>query len=219
MSTIDRIIDVLDAGLQSSGDHGYGYDVGPDTCARCQRNALGDTGDFCTGCREFLLGDTDVDPSVQTREQAVLDWRARNPEPAWLRLRREYDTQSKIDKLIECMGDLYPNAQFNFIVGISDQLDIVCCEPVPYGSFPIAEYFYPEFDSSWRSTDEITSTLNVVSIRPFATFQHRQRQQSTAWYISNENPHVDLLKRTCVAIHRFGNYACDQVAEGARRHA
>ena len=62
VSTADRILDVIDAGLQSSDEHGYGTDHTPDRCARCQRHEP-DLGDLCTGCRSFLLGDSDDDPS------------------------------------------------------------------------------------------------------------------------------------------------------------
>lgn len=63
MVSIDRVLDVIDAGLQSSPEHGYGTDHAPDRCARCQQNDVGD-GDLCVACRMFLLGDIDVDPRL-----------------------------------------------------------------------------------------------------------------------------------------------------------
>lgn len=58
--TTDRILDVIDAGLQSSPEPGYGTDHTPGMCARCQHTELTD-GDLCSPCRAFLLGDTDKD--------------------------------------------------------------------------------------------------------------------------------------------------------------
>lgn len=64
---------MIDAGTQSSGEAGYGTDVRPDRCARCQRGTIAD-GDLCAPCRAFLLEDSDVDPRVGptlTTEQVV----------------------------------------------------------------------------------------------------------------------------------------------------
>ena len=62
-ASIDRILDVLDVGLQTSDEHGYGTDLNGDACARCQRHEPAEGGDLCTGCRAFLLGDTNEDPA------------------------------------------------------------------------------------------------------------------------------------------------------------
>lgn len=59
---VDRILDLIDAGLQSSPEAGYGTDHQPDACARCQEHPPVEDGDLCDGCRTFLLGDSDSDP-------------------------------------------------------------------------------------------------------------------------------------------------------------
>lgn len=65
MTALDRALAALDAGLQSSPERGSGTDTFPDRCARCQTAEPGDGGDLCAGCRAFLLGDADTDPSVR----------------------------------------------------------------------------------------------------------------------------------------------------------
>jgi len=59
-TSTDRILDLIDGGLQSSTEHGYGEHVPAGHCARCRRPVA--DGDLCPLCRAFLLGDTDVDP-------------------------------------------------------------------------------------------------------------------------------------------------------------
>jgi hypothetical protein len=66
VSTADRILGVIDAGLQSTTEDSYGTDHLPDRCARCQRHEPG-VGDLCTGCRAFLLEDSDDDPAALPR--------------------------------------------------------------------------------------------------------------------------------------------------------
>lgn len=64
---VDRILDVLDVGLQGSPEHGYPEATDdPTRCARCLSTPPAD-GDLCGPCRSFLLGDTDHDPSQPTR--------------------------------------------------------------------------------------------------------------------------------------------------------
>lgn len=58
---LDRALEVLDVGAQGSDEPSYGYD-NPDACARCQGEPPVD-GDLCPGCRAFLLGDSDDDPT------------------------------------------------------------------------------------------------------------------------------------------------------------
>lgn len=58
--SVDDILDVIDAGLQSSSEAGEQFD--PEMCARCQRGPLADDRGLCAGCRAFLLGDSDRDP-------------------------------------------------------------------------------------------------------------------------------------------------------------
>lgn len=66
---IDEILSVIDTGLQSTGEASYGetpYDgaqTGDPTCVRCSRDLEPDTGELCSACRAYLLGDTDDDPA------------------------------------------------------------------------------------------------------------------------------------------------------------
>ena len=59
---LERVLAILDAGEQSSPEPGYGTDMRPGFCARCQRHEPAPNGELCGGCRAFLLGDTDEDP-------------------------------------------------------------------------------------------------------------------------------------------------------------
>lgn len=67
MSTTDRILGVIDAGLQHSDEVSYGTDHSPDLCARCQKLEPATGGDLCEGCRAFLLGDSEQDPKERRR--------------------------------------------------------------------------------------------------------------------------------------------------------
>lgn len=58
----DRVLDVIDAGLQSSSEHGYTTDHAHGQCARCLWHDPVEDGDLCVACRTFLLGDSDEDP-------------------------------------------------------------------------------------------------------------------------------------------------------------
>ena len=64
MTTVDRILDVIDAGLQTPAPDPTFGEVSPtvhDRCVRCQtRPPAG--GDFCGPCRAFLLGDDPPEP-------------------------------------------------------------------------------------------------------------------------------------------------------------
>jgi hypothetical protein len=55
----NRILDLIDAGLQSSDETDYGFDG--EGCIRCRAKV--EEGDFCPGCRAFLLEDSDEDPT------------------------------------------------------------------------------------------------------------------------------------------------------------
>jgi hypothetical protein len=62
-SAAERALQALDAGLQHSNEVAWGHtDRKPDRCARCQLHPPPDDGDLCTGCRAYVLGDTDRDP-------------------------------------------------------------------------------------------------------------------------------------------------------------
>jgi hypothetical protein len=65
--TLDRILDIIDAGLQSSPEADMYSDVAPSVgsgCVRCPATEVAEGGDLCDGCRAFLLGDTDTDPAT-----------------------------------------------------------------------------------------------------------------------------------------------------------
>jgi hypothetical protein len=61
VSQVDRVLAVLDVGLQSSTETGYTTDHSPSRCSRCQVGSV-DDGDLCGDCRAYLLGDTAEDP-------------------------------------------------------------------------------------------------------------------------------------------------------------
>lgn len=64
---LSRVLDVIDAGLQTPmPDPTYG-EVSPTVsqrCARCERHDPVEGGDLCEGCRSFLLGDSNDDPNA-----------------------------------------------------------------------------------------------------------------------------------------------------------
>lgn len=61
---LERVLEVLDVGLQKSGETGFSTDF-TDWCARCQLEDPLPDADLCAGCRAFLLGDTDDDPAAE----------------------------------------------------------------------------------------------------------------------------------------------------------
>lgn len=67
-STTDRILDLIDAGLQSSEEHGYEpgaqAEIESEWCARCRRHRRAEGIEMCEGCRAFLLGDSTEDPAA-----------------------------------------------------------------------------------------------------------------------------------------------------------
>lgn len=58
MTEIDRILEVIDGGLQSSPDPSYGP-IDRSTCWRCSHHPpeTDSSSGLCPGCRTFLLGD------------------------------------------------------------------------------------------------------------------------------------------------------------------
>lgn len=66
---IDRILKVLDVGIQTSTEHSYGTDHDPSMCSRCQHHEPAPEGDLCSGCRSYLLGDSAESPSFPYPEQ------------------------------------------------------------------------------------------------------------------------------------------------------
>lgn len=82
-STTDRILDIIDAGLQSSTEGGEAVDLWPDYCARCQDADRPDDGDLCHDCRAFLLGDSDDDPITRiATQQPILAFERPDNDPA-----------------------------------------------------------------------------------------------------------------------------------------
>lgn len=66
-STSDRILDLIDAGLQSSSESDRYRDVAPSVgegCVRCDTSDVPEGGDLCKGCRAFLLDDSETDPAA-----------------------------------------------------------------------------------------------------------------------------------------------------------
>jgi hypothetical protein len=62
--TADRILDVIDAGLQTPVPDPTFGEISPEDhggCTRCDAD-VPESVDLCDGCRAFLLGDSEVDP-------------------------------------------------------------------------------------------------------------------------------------------------------------
>lgn len=62
---VDRILDLIDAGLQSSPEVGMEL-AEPGWCTRCTRLPVADDSEFCPTCRAYLLGDIDEPRSELT---------------------------------------------------------------------------------------------------------------------------------------------------------
>jgi len=56
---IERILTILDAGLQHSAESGSRIEDRPRCCVRCQVATAPPGRDFCRECRAFLRGTTD----------------------------------------------------------------------------------------------------------------------------------------------------------------
>ena len=56
MSRVDKVLELIDGGLQSSSERGY-VSVAVDRCPRCVSREPCDGSEFCGPCRAFLLGD------------------------------------------------------------------------------------------------------------------------------------------------------------------
>lgn len=89
---VDDILDVIDAGLQTPTaetirDTSYNAPDRRDLCVRCQRNEPAE-GDWCSGCRAFLLEDSDDDPmkGPYTGRRLVTEVHERPPESSAARL-------------------------------------------------------------------------------------------------------------------------------------
>lgn len=78
--SVDRVLRVIDAGLQASNEHGAAADREPNQCVRCMRCEPPEGGDLCAGCRSFLLGDSDADPKNTPRPTPVMPFMQR-PRP------------------------------------------------------------------------------------------------------------------------------------------
>lgn len=62
---VDRILDLIDAGLQTSSEVGLEL-AEPGWCTRCTRLPVADGSEFCPTCRGYLLGDIDEPRSELT---------------------------------------------------------------------------------------------------------------------------------------------------------
>lgn len=77
VSTTDRILDIIDAGLQTPEPDPTFGEVSPevhDRCARCEQHEPAKGGDLCEGCRAFLLGDSEHDPQASGQWLSDEQW-------------------------------------------------------------------------------------------------------------------------------------------------
>ena len=93
MKRADRIIELLDNALQSTGEASYGQALADGRCFRCEHNQVAEDSDLCAGCREFLLEDSAVDPKEAPLPSSPLETLSligprRAPAPRWPALRR-----------------------------------------------------------------------------------------------------------------------------------
>lgn len=74
MTTVDRILDVIDAGLQTPVPDPTFGEVSPtvhDHCVRCQYRQPAEASDFCATCRAVLLGDEPVAGRAELTEEQI----------------------------------------------------------------------------------------------------------------------------------------------------
>lgn len=67
--TVDRILDIIDGGLQTPKPDPTFGEVSPrnvEECARCSKRQLAEDSDFCDACRAYLLGDSETAPPTVT---------------------------------------------------------------------------------------------------------------------------------------------------------
>lgn len=63
-SRVDRILDLIDNSLQSSGELSFGSQaVSVEVCPRCNRNSVAYGSNWCTACREWMLEESGVGES------------------------------------------------------------------------------------------------------------------------------------------------------------
>lgn len=122
-STLDRIVDLIDVGLQTPmPDPSFG-EVSPRVeagCVRCQRD-VDDDADLCPDCRAFLLGDTDADPALPpVRTIGGLIEAAADFEEVMQRVRSVFaETSTRIADLWFTLSD---EVHFDFVTDPPDRL-------------------------------------------------------------------------------------------------
>lgn len=79
MSRADDIVALIDNGLQSSDEHGYGLDNG--RCVRCQRREPAESSAWCEPCRTFLLSEEEQPAEQLNSFASYLAGRAALPVP------------------------------------------------------------------------------------------------------------------------------------------
>ena len=185
----DEILGIIDGGLQSSSEPGFGDDYRRDRCVRCQRNDPADDGDLCDGCRAFLLDDSDEDPKNETAwhmprleslEIGPVDvsnrefrWAApRTDHHAWGVARDIAEAESRRDRN-PYGASLGPPMHFEFtgvrIVRLDEGGNPVC-EPVPIsgvsGDFVIMDDIVDNAERSYRSAWQVQSVgASVAALR------------------------------------------------------
>lgn len=129
---ITKILDVLDTGLQSSPESDMYRDVAPivhDGCTRC-RGVQAEDSEFCAGCRSFLLGDSDVDPTAPRNQFET--FREQFPSGEFVRVwtRSEFGEYEMVEEVssegYERAPRLLIGAAGSGIYGNPELADVVC---------------------------------------------------------------------------------------------
>lgn len=141
-STTDRILDVIEAGLQRSTETGYGTDARPGSCARCQAHEPVEGGDLCDGCRAFLLDDSDTDPAHRNEIASRIE--DAYPPPAMRAPRRER---------LRCFGGHYDGA----MISVSNR------HPTVLIPLPTPTMTYEADGQPWALQDDV-ARYNVETV-------------------------------------------------------
>lgn len=97
--SVDRILDLIDAGLAEVPAPVYGRS---DVCGRCGKHPA--DGEMCIGCRAFVLGDSDADPGARDITAERFDQLRRQSITVTVTADTEALMQSVVDVINEAVG-------------------------------------------------------------------------------------------------------------------